>query len=562
MNSDTPKAVIYCRVSSIAQLQKGDGLSSQETRCREFARAKSYEVREVFRDEGASGGVIDRPGMQAMLKFLRRQKADQYIVLIDDISRLARGLEAHIQLRTAIDTAGGKLESPSIEFGEDSDSILVENLLASVSQHQRQKNAEQTRNRMIARTRNGYWVFNPPVGYRFARVGGHTGQVLIRDEPVASVVQEALEGFAHGRFETQAEVKRFLDASPHYPKDGSGEVRFQRVTNLLGKEVYAGYISAPKWGLSLIPAKHEALISFETYQAIQNRLKAAAKAPVRKDIHEDFPLRGFVTCGGCGHPMTACWSKGRSATYPYYMCFKKGCDHYRKSIRKEKLEEEFETLLLDLQLPENLLAMARAMFRELWERRSRNREQDALCTGKELRKLEKQAGQLLDRIVKADNQSVIGAYEKRLKELEEQKIILSEKIAQCGSALPDFDDTFRTAFEFLLSPCNLWRSKHLEDKRTALKLLFTDKLPYDRNKGFRTANFTLPFKVLGDLRTGKCNMAERAGFEPAWDGKAPNRFRVGAGMTASVPLHKDADLLHLHGYRQFSRDCCAVHACL
>ncbi len=31
-------------------------------------------------------------------------------------------------------------------------------------------------------------------------------------------------------------------------------------------------------------------------------------------------------------------------------------------------------------------------------------------------------------------------------------------------------------------------------------------------------------------------LAERAGFEPAWDGKAPNRFRVGAGMTTSVPL--------------------------
>jgi hypothetical protein len=48
------------------------------------------------------------------------------------------------------------LKSPTIEFGEDSDSILVENLLASVSQHQRQKNSEQTVNRMRARTMNGY----------------------------------------------------------------------------------------------------------------------------------------------------------------------------------------------------------------------------------------------------------------------------------------------------------------------------------------------------------------------------------------------------------------------
>ena len=48
-----------------------------------------------------------------------------------------------------------------------------ENLLASVSQHQRQKNGEQTINRMRARTQNGYWVFQAPVGYRYDRTGGH-----------------------------------------------------------------------------------------------------------------------------------------------------------------------------------------------------------------------------------------------------------------------------------------------------------------------------------------------------------------------------------------------------
>ena len=34
------KAVIYCRVSSVAQTKRGDGLGSQETRCNEYARMK------------------------------------------------------------------------------------------------------------------------------------------------------------------------------------------------------------------------------------------------------------------------------------------------------------------------------------------------------------------------------------------------------------------------------------------------------------------------------------------------------------------------------------------
>ena len=37
--------------------------------------------------------------------------------------------------------------------------IFRENILVSVAQHNRQKNAEQTKNRMRGRVLNGYWPF-------------------------------------------------------------------------------------------------------------------------------------------------------------------------------------------------------------------------------------------------------------------------------------------------------------------------------------------------------------------------------------------------------------------
>ena len=131
-------AVIYCRVSGVKQVREGDGLASQEARGRKYATRKGYNVVRVFKDD-MTGKVADRPGMAEMLAYLNVHKNDEMVVIIDDISRLARGLEAHLQLRSDLLAAGGRLESPSIEFGEDSDSQLVENLLASVSQHQRQK---------------------------------------------------------------------------------------------------------------------------------------------------------------------------------------------------------------------------------------------------------------------------------------------------------------------------------------------------------------------------------------------------------------------------------------
>jgi len=244
------KAVVYCRVSSSKQTVRGDGLNSQETRCRDFAKYRGYDVVEVFRDD-SSGSLTSRPGMQAMLQYLKQRPQDTHAVIIDDISRLARGVMAHFELRMKIDKAGGVLVSPSIEFGEDSDSQLVENLLASVSQHQRQKNGEQTLNRMRARIQNGYWVFQAPVGFRYELRSGQ-GKILVRDEPNATVLQEALEGYASGRFETQVEVKRFLERQPSFPKDlPGGEIRNQRIFDMLTRVVYAGYIESPKWGITL-----------------------------------------------------------------------------------------------------------------------------------------------------------------------------------------------------------------------------------------------------------------------------------------------------------------------
>ena len=523
MQSDPDeRAVIYCRVSSAKQTTKGDGLGSQETRCREYAKYKGYQVAEVFRDD-VTGGVAGRPGMRAMLYFLRQErKRAQHVVIIDDISRLARGLEAHLKLRSDINAAGGRLESPSIEFGEDSDSVLVENLLASVSQHQRQKNAEQTRNRMRARASNGYWVFQAPVGYRYGREDGH-GKILVRNEPLATVIAEALNGYATGRFQSQAEVKRFLESFHDYPRDRYGEVRNQRVNELLTRVIYAGYIDLPDWGIHMLRAKHQPLINFETFQAIKDRLSGAARVPARKDLNLDFPLRGFVTCGDCGRPLSACWSKGRHKKYPYYLCATTNCPSHRKSVRKERLEQDFEEILRSLRPSRDLFGIALTAFREIWDMRRESSEALAQSATTALGGIDSKIAQLTDRIIEADNRALITVYESRIQTLAEQKAELSEKITNCGRALPEFEENFRTAFAFLGNPYKVWTSERLEDKLAVLKLVFLERLPYDRKSGFRTAETTLPFKALEYISEGESKMARPRGFEPLTFGSGGRR---------------------------------------
>jgi len=499
------QAIIYSRVSSPKQVTEGHGLASQETRCREYAKHKGYDVLDVFRDEGLSGKLLDRPNMKAMLSYIKKYKEASLVVIIDDISRLARDIETHLHLRTAISDAGGKLESPSIEFGDDSDSRLVEHLLASVAAHSREKNAEQVQNRMRARMMGGYWVFNPPYGYTYEKVGKH-GKLLVRDEPCASAIAEALEGFALGRFETQGEVKRFLEASPHFPKGPKGTVHLQKVKELLTRVLYTGYLNKPEWNINLVQGHHEPLISFETFQKIQERLNGKAKAPIRKDINQDFPLRGFVACACCGKPMTSCWSRGTGGRYAYYLCRQKNCAVKGKSIRREQVEGDFERLLGDMKPSKEMFFLAADIFTDLWNVRRANAKDEAECIRNNILQIERKAEQFFDRITETDSPTLITAYEKKIRQLEEEKIKLDENIAKCGRPLQSFDETFRTAFSFLSNPQKLWASDRLEHRRTVLKLAFSDQLQYCKNEGFRTPAKSLPFSLLQGNGVGKYEM--------------------------------------------------------
>ena len=492
-------AVVYCRVSSVAQTKRGDGLGSQDTRCREYARMKGYVVVARF-DDDLTGKVVQRPGMKAMLAYLRSNRADNCVVLIDDISRLARDVEAHWELRRTILRAGGKLESPSIEFKQDADSRMVENVLAGAAQHQREKNAEQTFNRMRARLMTGYWVFWKPKGYRYEKTLGQ-GKMLVRDEPIASIIQEALEGFACGRFETQVEVKRFLENQPDFPKDApGGEIRNQRIHGLLTQPLYAGYLEAPNWDITLRKGKHEGLINLETYEKIQHRLKEGARAPARKDINEDFPLRGFVQCGDCEKPLTACWSKSSTGKkHPYYLCYNKECTSHRKSIPRDKMESEFEDILQAMQPAENLFLLAKAMFKEAWRQRLAQSKHVAGTLKSDLNNNEKQMDQLLDRIVEAENPAVINAYEKRIAKLEKEKLIIVEKLENLGNPKHGFDDLFELALNFLSNPWKLWVSGQTNLRKIVLRLAFSECMAYQRNEGFRTPQVSEPFTFLGKI---------------------------------------------------------------
>jgi site-specific DNA recombinase len=505
-------AVIYARVSSKAQVKRGDGLNSQETRCRQYAEFRGYDVVAVFTDD-LTGRTSNRPGVNALLSFLKSSK-EPFVVIVDDLSRFARSVQAHFELRQAIAKVGGVLETPTLELRNDADGEMHEYILATFAQHQSRKNAEQTVNRMKARVLNGYWPFQPPTGYTHVKSPDGHGKIIVPNEPIASIVREALEGYASGRFDAKVEVKRFLDAQPIFPKYGKAkQIAHQRVQDILENPVYAGYVHAPTWNIPLQQGKHEPLISLETHQNIMERMRTGRKVPARKDLNMDFPLRGFVNCGCCSRPLTACWSKSSTGKrHPYYLCHHKGCSAYRKSIPRDKVEGAFEKMLRELAPAKELNDITLSMFKHVWNIRAEQVEVIKQQFEQEKTKLTQQIEQLVDRIVTSESATAVSAYEDRISRLEKEKLVLEEKQSNWGGPQHSFEEMFERAMQFLANPYNLWISDRLEDKRTVLKLTFSNRLAYCRETGLRTPQVSEPFRFFGSVMS-KEKMAHPTRFE-------------------------------------------------
>jgi site-specific DNA recombinase len=108
------KAIGYRRVSSRDQIQ-GTGLDRQSTYIKKFVLENAFQLERIFTEKGISGVIEKRPAFSEMIAYADAH--DIKIIIIEDMTRLARELLLQMQLATFI--ASKEIDLYSANTGEN-----------------------------------------------------------------------------------------------------------------------------------------------------------------------------------------------------------------------------------------------------------------------------------------------------------------------------------------------------------------------------------------------------------------------------------------------------------
>ncbi|MDD3471949.1 MAG: recombinase family protein [Syntrophaceae bacterium] len=500
------KALIYCRVSSERQKNEGHGLESQEHRCREYAKSRNMEVEKVFSDSFTGGGeFMRRPAMAEMISYIDNKAHVKYAVIFDDVSRLARDVSAHIKLRAVFRQRDVALYCPNYNFDDSPEGEFAEVIIAANAELFRKQNKRQVIQKQKARLEAGYWPFYPPPGYVQKKDPVH-GKLLTPDGK-ALIIKEALEGFASGRFREQADVRKYLQTARIR---GDKLIYFEYVKRLLRRPIYAGYVEFPSWEVTRREGRHQAIVSADVFEKIQEKLGGRKyKRSVERD---DFPLRGLLVCSDCHRLFTSAWSKGRNNRYPYYRCQRIWCKS--KDVRKEIIESRFRETLSRLSPKKEVVLLAERIIKDVWEKREKEQEGIIGTYKKHQTRLQREKEQLIEKIIKTQNEGVLRALEGKLEMIDREIDSFTALIARRRIDGESYGTAVESVLGLLKEPVITWENGGYAGKRLITKLVFVENPVYDRRLGYGTENLSTAVRLFELIQAQKSHDVEMGGVEP------------------------------------------------
>lgn len=404
------RAILYIRVSTDEQADKGYSLLHQQERLEKYCELQNIEVIALFKEDFSAKTFL-RPEFAKLLSFLKKNKNTVDLLLFtkwDRFSRNAGDAYSMINTLTKLCVEPQAIEQPlDLEIPENK--IMLAFYLAA-PEVENDRRALNVLVGMRRAKREGRWVVMAPKGYKNVRDENNRPIIIPSDD--AKFMKEGFEEIAKGTLSID-EVRRMLN------KKGfkCGRNNFWK---LIHNPVYCGKIKIPAYKdepEQMVKGMHEPIISEELFNEVQDIFSGRKKKfPPKYTRREELPLRGFLLCPRCGKPLTGSASQGNGGKYFYYHCHPKCGERMRADETNKGMVKE----LAKISSNRNVIDLYYETMIDVFRSRSKDKNQV-------LKKLQEEIGAHRKRLDSAQQMRLDGEIEP--KEYQEIKIKYEKRIS-------------------------------------------------------------------------------------------------------------------------------------
>lgn len=303
------KAAVYIRVSTEDQARRGYSLNEQRDTCEAKAVELGAKEIRVFADEGVSGSLLDRPGLNLLRDFIRTERAE--LLVVRDPDRLSRRLSHQLLLTEEMDRLGVEMHFLDFDWNDTPDGRLFYAIRGAIAEYEKEKIRERMQRGRLQKARQGGIPigFNT-YGYIYQRESGK-----LQPHPVESIlVAEIFELFVMGDLGLNG-IARELNNRGEVSHRGRDWQR-QVIRKMISNPVYKG-----SWSYKGIEISVPPLVDAGIWEKAQKKLIVSRRMWAGRS-RLGYLLSGIAVCGDCGGSLNGVLVNWWGRKERRYTCYK------------------------------------------------------------------------------------------------------------------------------------------------------------------------------------------------------------------------------------------------
>lgn len=334
------KAILYIRVSTDEQADKGYSLKHQEDFLRKYCEMNSIQAVELVKED-YSAKTFNRPEFNLLLMKLKSRKLKADFLIFTKWDRFSRNAPDAYAMISTLNKIG--IEPQAIE--QPLDLCIPENkiMLAFYLSAPEVENDRRALNTLVGMRRarkEGRWISSAPKGYD-NKMDDNNKKVIVPNN-YAPIIRWAFETLATGQYGVE-EVR-------HLCKEKGFDFSRSRFNVIFKNPVYCGRIVIPAYKKEeelIVKGIHEPLISEALYDQVQDVLAGRRfKNSYTVCVKDELPLRGFLACPRCGKKLCGSGSTGGSGIKHFYYHCLKGC---KERVKANEVNKAFSEYIAEFQ---------------------------------------------------------------------------------------------------------------------------------------------------------------------------------------------------------------------